>query len=155
TPQGGWWESSLGKEETPDRRGPAVGQREAVALVVVAEAAAPAGPRREVDVLLVDGVHADASRLALQEVDEVAGGEGRRAALADVRDLAAGQQIVLRGHRQNARVVARSLEHGLYDALGSPVQAAEEDGDGVALLPRERAGGGRGISARGGGSPCA
>src|SRR5207237_6454457 len=102
------------------------------------EAAGPAGAGREVDELPGDLLGAALARFLLEEVDEVAGGEAGRAALPDVGDLAAGEQVVLGGHRKDLGLVAAGLEHALDDPLDAPVQPTEEDRHRVALRPRER-----------------
>src|SRR5437868_1645120 len=123
--------------------------------MILTETAGTAGPRRQIHILLVDRLHADAPRLAFQEIDEVAGRERRGAALADVRHLAPRQEVVLGGHRQDARTVAPVLEDGLDDALGPPVQAAEQDRDSVAFLSREGPGRVRTIVLSGARGHCA
>src|SRR5262249_49163876 len=89
-------------------------------------------------------------RLLLEEVDEVPGREAGRAALADVRDLPARQEVFLRGHREDARLVAAVLEDRLEQPLESPVEATEQDRRRVALAARERPGRIRAVGLSGG-----
>ena len=74
---------------------------------------------------------------AAQIVDEVAGGEAGGTALADVGDLAPGEQVLARRRRQYLRAVAEVRKHALHDALRAPVQVSKEDRDFVAFLARE------------------
>ena len=135
----------LGHEEHAERLQPAVTQRQLVALVILAEPAGAAGAGREVDELLADVGHAGLLGFLLQEVDQVARREAGRAALADVGDLAAGQEVVLGGHREDLRLVPGALQHGLDDSFDAPVQAAEQDGGRVPLSAGERLGGVRAV----------
>src|SRR5438067_1699624 len=80
------------------------------------------------------------SRLFLEEVDEVAGGEAGRAALTDVGGLAPGQQVSLRRDGQDLRAVATALQHGLEDPLDAPVESSEQDRHGIALGSGEGSG---------------
>jgi hypothetical protein len=95
--------------------------------------------RGEVDEFLVHVGGAGRLHFLLQEVDQVAAGEAGRAALADVADLAAGEEIVPRGHGQDLRPVPAVLQHRLQDTFDAPVQAAEEDRYRIALGTGERA----------------
>ena len=63
-----------------------------------------------------------------QEVDEIAGGEAGRAALPDVRHLAAGEQVLLGGQGEDLGPVPAVLQHRLDEPLKAPVEAAEDDG---------------------------
>ncbi len=130
----------LGQEEHPEGVEARVAQRQLVALVVLAEAAGAARPGRQVDVALRHFLGADALGFAAEEVDEVARREAGRAALADVGHLAPGQEILLGGDGQDARLISALLEHRLENALGAPVQAAEQNRHRVALTPGEGAG---------------
>src|SRR5215470_14007916 len=99
----------LREQEHAERLESHVAERELVALVVLAEAACPAGAGGHVDVLLRDLLGADALRLGAEEVGEVPGREARRTALADVGHLAPGEKILLGRGRQDLRVVAEAL----------------------------------------------
>ena len=134
----------LGEEEHAEGVEPGIAQGQLVALVILAEATGPAGAGGQIDELLVHVLGAGRLGLLLEEVDQVAGGEAGRAALADVGDLAPGEEIVLGGHRQDLRLVAAALQHRLEDPLDAPVQAAEEDRHRIALGAGE---GARGIGA--------
>ena len=68
-------------------------------------------------------------RFLPDEVDEIAGGEARRAALSNVGDLAAGEEIRPRGHGQDLGPIAAVLQHRLDHPLDPPVQSAEDYGD--------------------------
>jgi hypothetical protein len=131
----------LGHQEHPELVEPRVAQRQLVARVVLPEPTGPARAGGEVDELLVHLLDTGLLGFLLQEVDEVARGEAGRAALADVGDLAPGQQVFLGCHRQDARLVPTALEHALDDPLDAPVQATEQDRGGVAVGASEGLGG--------------
>src|SRR6185503_8022543 len=111
----------------------AVAQGQLVALVVLPETARAARPRGDVDVALRNLGGPVLPGLGLQEVDEVPGREARRTALADVGELPAGLEVLARGRGEDPRAITEIVEHRLDHALGAPVQAAEEDGDVIAL----------------------
>jgi hypothetical protein len=102
-------------------------------LVVLAEAAGSAGTRREVDEVLRDFLGTGPMRFATQNVDEAAGREAGGTALADVGDLAAGEQVFARRRRHDLGSVAEVLHGTLHHALCAPVQIAEENGDAFSL----------------------
>src|SRR5262249_43287734 len=115
-----------------------VAQRELVALMVLAETAGTAGARRHVDVARRDFCGADLGRLAAQVIGQVAGREAGWTALADVRNFAPGEQILAGRRWQRLRPVPEVLQRRLDEALGAPVQAAEEDGGRLAFRSRKR-----------------
>jgi len=84
-------------EEHPEGIETEIAERELVALVVLAETAGAAGARGHVDVLVGHALRADALRLGAQEIRQVSGGEARRAALADIGQLATEKEIALGG----------------------------------------------------------
>ena len=114
---------------------PALRSGKLIALVVLTEAAGAAGSRCEVDEVLRDLLGANPVRFATQDVDEVAGREAGGTALADVGDLAAGEQVFARRRRHDLGPVAEILHGTLHHALCAPVQISEENGDAVPLCP--------------------
>src|SRR5262249_25228272 len=117
----------LAEDKHAERVEADVSERELVALMVLAETARAAGSRGHVDVALRDFFRADLGGLLPQVIGKVAGREARRTALADVRDFAAGEQILARRRRQRLRAVGEGFQCRLDEALGARAQAANKD----------------------------
>ena len=114
-------------QEHAERFEPDIAQRKLVALVILAEAAGPAGTGGDIGVSVRHCPGADPFGLGAQEVGQVASGEAGRAALADIGQFAPGHQVFAGRGRKRARAVSHVLEDGLEHALGPPMQPAEQD----------------------------
>src|SRR5262249_34515207 len=95
----------LPEEKHAERIEADVAQRELVALMVLAERARATGARRHVDVTGRDFRGADLGGLAAQVIGQVAGGEARWTALADVGDFAPGEKILAGRRRQRLHAI--------------------------------------------------
>ncbi len=117
---------------------PEIAQRQLVALVILAEAAGAAGPCGHVDITIRDRLAAEALRLRVQIVGEIAGGEAGWATLPNIGKLATAHEIVFGGGRKRAGAVAQVLENGLNHAFGAPMQAAVKYLDLGSICSQER-----------------
>src|SRR5581483_6068710 len=119
---------------------PRVLQSQAILRLIHAEAARPARPGSEEDVIVTDLLLRHALRLEeLQVLDEVADGEVRRVALPVVAVFLAQLEGIDVRHRQHVAVIAAALEDSLDHALVLPRQAAEQDRHLGAFFGAERA----------------
>ncbi len=105
--------------------------------MILTEPARPAGAGGEIEVFLRDLLRARFLDFLLQEVEQVSGREARRAALADIGDGPAGQQVGLCRRRENLRFVAKPRERALDKAFSTPVQSAIKNRDVLTLFPGE------------------
>src|SRR5579862_7568408 len=128
------WNSSTRKSK------PRVLQRQAILRLIHTEAARPARPGSEEDVIVADLLLRHALRLEeLQVLDEIADGEVRRVALPVVAVFLAQLEGIDVRHRQHVAVIAAALEDSLDHALVLPRQAAEQDRHLGAFFGAERA----------------